>query len=562
MKRTILHRLARGLPVSKPDFVRTTGFPGRMVNAAIDSAKGHLAAVRAAAVAHVEDATEALTRALAHYLYAEEDSARKRELHGRRRNITRLTHRESRAQAQLEHPSVFFGRKEHENQYQDRNWKKAYLAKRSDHLSANGGADEAAGNSTLRVSLGPVEMIDKRLWQWFKLRHEGKHLGRFRLQENQCQEFTQVVRANQATRSFAMVEVWFDAAGKKISPLRQKKMEEAKIEPVKKRLIRRAVTVNRVGLTIDLKKTEGRNRWYIHISRKASVAPTYVPASQIGVDLNCVSLDWGHIVFKDGQPVLEGYKKCLFPANGPTGPRKMAFFTAVNDVVARAKAASAGICLEYLEFESCKRWLTTKLGSMLRVMPYRQIRAAFERRCLEQGVPFRLVPPKYTSLIGAAMSQRWPKLGRDQAAGVVLALRASAEGNRWLEQTCEQVVRTERVLLRFNAKNKFGHSAMLTTPPSSACTSTDTTGHQREHPRYPVEPALFWQVAAGRKIKDGFSSLSGELRKRRRAAKAQKCAHSPPHFKMPHQIELPCGFIPMLQPTANESPGSSLHKVA
>jgi hypothetical protein len=69
----------------------------------------------------------------------------------------------------------------------------------------------------------------------------------------------------------------------------------------------------------------------------------------------------------------------------------------------------------------------------------------------------------------------WPKLGRDQAAGVVLAIRASAEGNRWLEQTCEQVVRAERVLLRFNAKNKFGHSAMLTTSPSSACTSTGTT---------------------------------------------------------------------------------------
>jgi len=38
--------------------------------------------------------------------------------------------------------------------------------------------------------------------------------------------------------------------------------------------------------------------------------------------------------------------------------------------------------LEYLDFERCKRWLRTKLGAMLRVMPYRPIRKAFERRCL------------------------------------------------------------------------------------------------------------------------------------------------------------------------------------
>ena len=45
--------------------------------------------------------------------------------------------------------------------------------------------------------------------------------------------------------------------------------------------------------------------------------------------------------------------------------------------------------LEYLDFERCKRWLRTKLGAMLRVMPYRPIRKAFERRCLEHGVVLR-----------------------------------------------------------------------------------------------------------------------------------------------------------------------------
>ena len=126
------------------------------------------------------------------------------------------------------------------------------------------------------------------------------------------------------------------------------------------------------------------------------------------------------------------------------------------------------------------------------------------------------------------VSQRWPELGRDQAAGVVLALRASEPGNQWLERTCEQVVRAEKISHRFNAKGKFGPSAlMVTTSSPPEVTTTKARGHQRDHPRFPIEPALYWQVAAGRKIQGGFSSLFADLREQRRAAKAQK--HSTHH---------------------------------
>ena len=93
--------------------------------------------------------------------------------------------------------------------------------------------------------------------------------------------------------------------------------------------------------------------------------------------------------------------------------------------------------------------------------------------------------------------------------------------------------------LRFNAKVTFGHSALLvtkTSPPE--VTTTKARGHQRDHPRFPVEPALYWQVVAERKIQGGFSSLFADLREQRRAAKAQKHSHPPPCFKMPHQIDV------------------------
>ena len=111
-----------------------------------------------------------------------------------------------------------------------------------------------------------------------------------------------------------------------------------------------------------------------------------------------------------------------------------------------------GVALEYLDFEHCKRWLKSKLGAMLRAMPYRQIRAIFERRCLEAGVPLRYVPPKYSSLLGALLSVRWPMLGRDQAAAAVISLRASATGNPWLEMACAQAAKAERLRLRLNRK--------------------------------------------------------------------------------------------------------------
>ena len=157
--------------------------------------------------------------------------------------------------------------------------------------------------------------------------------------------------------------------------------------------------------------------------------------------------------------------------------------------------------------------------------------------------PLGYVPPKYSSLLGALLSARWPQLGRDQAAGAVLALRASEVGNPWLEHACEQAAKAERISLRLNAKGRYGHTLVVEAerPP---LTSKENAGRQMDSPRYPVEPALQWQVACGRKVRDAFATMAAlradVLRERRRAAKAQKCI--PParylHFEMPQRIKL------------------------
>ena len=545
MERAVLHRLQAGKKISKPALCREFGFPGRMVNAAIDTADGLVRSAQECAQLALADTTEALTRALAHYLAAGADPARSGELPGRRRNLSRLIEQEARQEKRVAHPKVFVGRAEFASQHKNAHWKRDYRARRSDHLSANGGADETAGNSTLQVSLGATEEIQGRIWQWFRLAHAGEHLGRFRLWATEGEALVRAVMVNRVRKKREEVEVWFDAAGKRISDRRKETMLAAGQQPASVRKIERTVTTRRVGLTIDLRR-QTNGRWYIHVARPAkSVKPAFTPAGWIGVDLNCDSVAWAQVSMSDGQPAVTAYGKDYFPAGGRAGERLKVLHETINALVDLAAKERCGVCLEYLDFEHCKRWLKTKLGALLRVLPYRKIRAAFERRCLEAGVPLRYVPPKYSSVLGAIISQHWSHLGRDQAAGVVLALRADESGNQWLERTCEQVARAEQVSLRFNAKGKYGHNLVLVAAPPARLTGG--SGRQSDSPRYPVEPALKWQTVAGRKIQGGFSTLadfrSARLRGQRRVAKTQGHSHRPPCLKMPGCLVLPAEFI-------------------
>jgi len=530
LERTLIARILAGKPISKAKLMAEFGFPGRIFNAALDSARGLVASARTNAMAALADTQAALARALVQYGEAEANANRQGELHGRRRRIQRLVEQESRQEQLVLRPRIFFGRAEYQTQHRP-GWKEAYQAKRADHLSANGGADEHCGNKTLQISLGPIEAIitkreASRLWQHFHVRHARKLVATFRLPVKECAELARIVQANTVAPKLASTETWFDGRGKRISTKMQAKMHLARIRPASAKHVQRAITKDRVGLTIDLRRHDPMKRWYIHVSWEEKSLPEQLsPVGWLGVDINCDSLASAMASVEQGDAVLHSYAKHYYPAGGPAGTRRAELCRIIGLIVNEAKARNLGVALEYLDFEHCKRWLKSKLGSMLRAMPYRQIRAIFERRCLEAGVPLRYVPPKYSSLLGALLSVRWPMLGRDQAAAAVMSLRASATGNPWLEMACAQAAKAERLRLRLNRKGQFGHTlTVLASPPERS--SNGGPARQMDSAGYPVEPALQWQVACGRKVRDAFSTLAAQqaakLRELRRAADAQK----------------------------------------
>ena len=544
MERALIARLVKEKPIKKPQVMAEFGFPGRMFNAALDTATGLVESATTLAHLALETTRERLCRGLAHYMEAGDDPSRTGELNGRRRNLLRLLAQEARQEKRLLHPKIFPGGDHYYDQRKGTPWKKAYRAKRSDHLSANGGADERCGNQTFQITLGATEMIGARLWQTFHLKHSGNEVATFRSLHDNVQGLIAAVQANAQSPKRVDVEVWRDGAGKRISPAQQRRMQEAGLVPASTQTIKRASPEGRIGLTIDFRRHKGRH-WYIHVSREEKALPKpALPTGWMGIDLNCDSIASAVVTVDGGRAVLESYHKAAFPKGGLGGARRTILCTEIRRLVDEAQDRSLGISLEYLDFESSKKFLKSKLGAMLRAMPYRQIRRTFERRCLETGVPFRYVPPKYSSLVGAVLSSRWPQLGRDQAAAAVLSLRASEKGNLWLEAACEQAVLAERTSLRLNAKGLCGHTVTVehvdAPPPQMG-----NHGRQMDRPRYPVEPAFKWQVACGRMVSDAFSTLRAfrvlKLPELRRAAKARKRIPNARclRFEMPPVIKLP-----------------------
>jgi hypothetical protein len=133
----------------------------------------------------------------------------------------------------------------------------------------------------------------------------------------------------------------------------------------------------------------------------------------------------------------------------------------VNRVVKQAKEHNCAVVLEYLDFENCKRWMRQKLGAMLRVLPYRQIRHAFERKAREMEVVLRYVKSNHTSSLAAILGD-YPNLGRDEGAAVVIGLRGTQEGNQWLEKRSLEIIQSPSpVALRINRKRRFGRRIVV-----------------------------------------------------------------------------------------------------
>ncbi len=195
LERTLIAWRLRGKPINKSELQTKFGFPGRMFNAALQSADGQIAGARACAAEALVRCRERIARELTHYEWALTLPESPHRLLGRRRKLTRLIEEEARHEGRIVRPAIFFGRKEYKNQNAP-GWKDAYRAARSDHLAANGGADESAGNSTLQVSLGEVEQKGATLWQWFNLKHAKEAIARFRIRAKEAADLSRVVQLN------------------------------------------------------------------------------------------------------------------------------------------------------------------------------------------------------------------------------------------------------------------------------------------------------------------------------------------------------------------------------
>ena len=424
---TLLRKLVKakqtGKVVDKPKLCARFNLPARMFNTALLYADAVVSSAIECQKMALEDVEHDINRQVVEAFWSPAE-----EQHGRVRKLIRLYRQRKSLLAQRGNPHIHFGRKEYQDQAA-KGWKQAYEEARNDRIGSLGSADEAGGNSTFQIKAVQVEGKPR-----FELHHARKLMGTFKLDAGQQLQLEAVLAINHQPFAFTN--------------------EIAKQGKRKGQLVDRKVTTGRTPLTVWLLRRG--SHWYAHVSFfKTRPQPDYTPVGAIGVDLNCDSIADSWVTMADGAPLVVQHHKRMFDPNWSKNQKATWIYEQINELVQTAKTNRLMICLEYLDFEHCKRWLRTKLGTMLRIMPYRKIRQAFERRCREHGVVLRYVKSNYTSLLGAVLSD-YPNLGRDQAAGAIIGLRGMEAGNAWLEEQCQSLAVEQRTRLRINRKRKFG----------------------------------------------------------------------------------------------------------
>ncbi len=422
--RTLVKTIQRAEAPDKAALCAIFKLPARVYNTAKQTAEGVIASAIECQKVDLEDTEYEINRQVVEAFWGPAE-----ELHGRVRKLKRLYQKRHRLLKQQGRPHIHFGKRFYQHQ-QDSGWKQAYEEARNDRIGCLGSSDETGGNSTYQIKAARVEGQLR-----FELYHARKLLGYFHLKPKQRDELEAILAINH--QPFAFTE------------------EAAKLGPRKGQKVRRKVSAGRVPLTVWLIRHQN-GHWYIHLSFiKDKARPDYLPVGAIGVDINCDSIADTKVQLADGTPLILKHQKRVFDPAWSKEEKQAWIYEQINQIVLEAKTSRCMVVLEYLDFEQSKRWLRTKLGAMLRIMPYRKIRKAFERRCAEHGVVLRYVKSHYTSILGAILTD-YPNLGRDQAAAAVIGLRALENGNAWLEKHSREIAVQERARLRINRKGQFG----------------------------------------------------------------------------------------------------------
>jgi IS605 OrfB family transposase len=430
----LLRRLTRllldGKTPQKPELMKIYRLPGRSYNLALETAKGLIKGTIEAQKAAAEDTLAEIARK-----EKELESAPAGERVGRERKLRRLRRKLQNLQKQEGRPRILFGKKFFSDQ--KAGWKKAFDAARHDRFGAMGSSDERSGNSTFQITA----VFDADGKREFELRYRQKVMGRFKLNPKHQEALEAILAVNQMPFAFS---------------------QQAALHGKNKgRPVDRRVTTGRVPLTVWLKRHEN-GQWYVHVSWiRTAAEPDDAPAGAIGVDLNCDSIADARVGMVEGRPVVFKHDKRYFEPAWSKAKKREWILAEVNRVVKEAREHKCAIVLEYLDFEGCKRWLRQKLGAMLRVMPYRQIRWAFERKARELGVVLRYVKSNHTSNLAAILGD-YPNLGRDEGAAAVIGLRGTEAGNPWLEKRALEIIQRQLpVTLRINRKRRFGRKIVV-----------------------------------------------------------------------------------------------------
>ena len=479
--RKLVRAVQAGNTPNKPLLSAKYRLAGRMFNTAFKQAQAIVGSAIESLKSTLEDLGIDINRQVVECFHSPSG-----ELHGRVRKLKRLYKQQKKLLKQQGRPHIHFGRKAYQDQ-EAAGWKQAYEEARNDRIACIGSSDEAGGNSTFQIRVKHED------WKThFEVYHARKLIGRFNLKPQQASELEAILAINHQPFTFTQ--------------------EKAKQGPRKGQLVLRKVTTGRVPLTVTFIREENKH-WYAKVAFiKDKVTPDYAPVGAIGVDLNCDSIADTWVQMADGAPLVQSHHKRLFDPSW-TKERKVAWiYEQVNDIVLTAKENHLMVALEYLDFEGAKRWLRTKMGAMLRVMPYRQIRQVFERRCMEQGVVLRYVKSNHTSLLGAILTD-YPNLGRDQAAAAVIGLRASEAGNAWLEKQSQKILVQERSRLRINRKRQFGCTVMI----GKVWIDRQLQDHPEKAPALDRSADVHrFQTAAGRAINDLSKAMGALFQKNKR----------------------------------------------
>ena len=438
-ERKILHGLDTGRLVNKKTFCQEQGMPGRMFNTAemlADARRRSAIECHALNLAQKKTALDAAYGKYANLVYGQGMATLGP---GLLRRMKRL--RIEIARLSKNPPAIHYGGDIYRKQHKllPAKFRKLYDRARNSHIGCIGSADEAAGNSTLQITNLGTDGKDTL----FAVFHQGEKLWHFKLREAGI--LAGLVLANSVPFKHINVQI---------------EVKDKKTGKMVKKMTKRKITLGHTALTV-IAHRGNKNGWRVHVSYSVPATPlTYVPETSLGIDTNTDSLAFTVIKIAADDHLIKKYGALWFPREASSGYRTNLLYKYINEIVALAVLHKSVIVLENLDFEGAKR-MTGKLGALLHGMPYAQILKIFSRKCLEHGVPLRLIYPAYTSVLGGYFAAQDTRLSRDVAASLVIALLGSDAGYNLLSSAAAAALKQDRIRLRCNAKKQFGHTTTL-----------------------------------------------------------------------------------------------------